>query len=225
MADDAKSCMFSDLLRAMRDPSITPYQAKLLCIYRSYETEDEGAYPGDPLVAEHMGTSASQMRKHRKPLLDSGLLAQKLGGGGRKARYRVVVDPVSAVHVARQREEKKGIPYIEKGNSMSLSNSTRRGSDPSREGAQAREDARAREAGFTDADEMRTLTELRARDDGRYVPGGTFDIEVGASVTPIGHAPSLATNKPTDETCTCTGSFHQKGVDPHCAYARQETGT
>lgn len=271
-------CLFSDLLRAMRDPSVTPYQAKLLCIYRSYETAEEGAYPGDELVAQHMGTSTKQVQRHRQPLLDSGMLWRKLGGGGRKARYRVVVDPVEASCVANEREERRrqtsgleetsdvrsgvsenvrsatteetsdvqsadttrstdrtseGLPYREKGHVMHGTPSTRHESGyPSREGAeapertQAREDALAREAGFTDAEEMRTLTELRSRDDGRYVPGGTFDIKAVASVIPIGHAPSIAANKPTDEqVCTCTGSIHQKGQDPHCAFTEQETGT
>lgn len=107
MNDDGKRCSPLELLFAMRDSTLTPYQRVLLAIYRSYEGEDGWSYPGDARVAEHMGLeSRRQLQRHRTPLLDSGVLVQRRRGRG-KAAYRVVLDVAEQAAHAREREEKR----------------------------------------------------------------------------------------------------------------------
>lgn len=102
-------CSPLELLIALRDPTITPYQAKLLAIYRSYGGKEPGSsFPGDKTVAKHMGIKRRQLQKHRTPLLDRGLLEQRLNAGPNgQAVYRVILDPQEQSHVANKRSERR----------------------------------------------------------------------------------------------------------------------
>lgn len=80
-----------DVFDVLRATDLEPEHKVLWGIYRSYEGSDgNGAFPGDELLARHLGRSPRTVRRYRKELREAGWLEQELRGP-KPARYRAVV--------------------------------------------------------------------------------------------------------------------------------------
>jgi hypothetical protein len=81
-----------DLFSVMRNETLSPELKALWGVYRSYEnpTKGRGAWPGDELLAAHMGKSPRAVQRYRAELLRRGFLVQHLRGPN-PAHYRAVI--------------------------------------------------------------------------------------------------------------------------------------
>lgn len=91
MADDGGRgrATLRELFEVFRDPHLEPEEKVLWGLYRSYESPNKWAYPGDELLAEHLDRSPRTVRRLRGRLLEAGYLEQQLRGP-KPARYRSV---------------------------------------------------------------------------------------------------------------------------------------
>ena len=69
----------SELFWVMRDPSLSLEEKVLWALYRSYDS-GHGAWPGDELLAQHLGRSPRSVQRYRKKLIQRGLLLQQRRG-------------------------------------------------------------------------------------------------------------------------------------------------
>lgn len=70
-----------DIFAVLRDPNLEPEEKVVWGLYRSYEGRNsKGAYPGDELLAKHLGRSPRTVRRYRQRLLEAGYLDQQLRG-------------------------------------------------------------------------------------------------------------------------------------------------
>lgn len=79
-----------DVFAVLRDPHLEPAAKVLWGLYRSYESADRGAFPGDELLAQHLGLSERSVQQYRYALIEAGYLQQRLRGR-KPALYRAVL--------------------------------------------------------------------------------------------------------------------------------------
>lgn len=73
-----------------KEPALTPEEKNLWTLYRAYDFHGRGAWPGDDVLAAHMGRSVRSVKQYRKRLMALGYLEQQLRGF-RPAIYNAVV--------------------------------------------------------------------------------------------------------------------------------------
>lgn len=80
-----------EMFALLRAPDLEPEEKVLWGLYRSYQSPNgKGAYPGDELLAEHLGRSPRTVRRQRRRLLEAGYLEQQRRGP-KPARYWAVL--------------------------------------------------------------------------------------------------------------------------------------
>ncbi len=78
-----------DVFEIMRDPHLTEHEGRLWALYRSYDT-GEGAWPGDDVLAGHMGKKIRSVESYRAGLIQKGYLVGTFRGPP-PAAYRAVI--------------------------------------------------------------------------------------------------------------------------------------
>lgn len=79
-----------DIFTLLRDAPLEPAEKVLWGLYRSYESADRGAFPGDELLAKHLGRSERSVQEYRATLLERGYLIKRFRGP-KPALYRAVL--------------------------------------------------------------------------------------------------------------------------------------
>jgi hypothetical protein len=93
-----------DIFALVRDSDLSPEEKTLWLLYRSYDTGD-GAWPGDDILAEHIGKSVRSVKLYKAKLREHGLLDVEFRGPN-PAVHRAIYPAKAVQPTAPQGDER-----------------------------------------------------------------------------------------------------------------------